>query len=233
MTGTCVAFSSSMHKIIPAILPHTYEELEVGLARLVGGPEYVQIDVCDGLFVTTRTWPLNPPDRAHFSDIIKGDDGLPYWHEFNFEVDLMVHTPEKHVLNWVAAGVSRVVVHLKSRHSWQEFIDAVGDTAEIGLAIDLDPPYDTLALYMPHIEYLQVMGIARLGMQGTVLDQRVFGLIERIKKDFPDVTLQVDGGVTEENARTLRDAGADRLVVGSAIMRAASPRDAYHRFADS
>lgn len=219
-----------MNEIIPAILPNTYEELEVSLARLVSGPRYVQIDVCDGLFVTTRTWPLNPRDRAHFAEIIKGDVGLPHWMDFNFEVDLMVHNPEKHVLNWVAAGVSRVVVHLESRHDWREFKDAVGDTAEIGLAIDLDPPYEKLATYVPRIDYVQIMGIARLGRQGTDLDERVYALIARVKQDFPDVTLQIDGGVTEENARSLLDAGVDRLVVGSAIVRAASPKDMFRRF---
>lgn len=219
-----------MREIIPAVLPDTYEELENGLARLVGGPRMVQIDVCDGLFVTTRTWPLHPSDRAQFASLIKGDVGLPYWHEFSFEVDLMVHCPEKHVLNWIAAGVSRVVFHLESRHSWSDLRDAVGDTAEIGMAIDLDPPYEKLAAYVPRVDYVQVMGIQRLGRQGSLLDERVFALIERVKRDFPDVTLQVDGGVTEENARTLFAVGADRLVVGSAIMRSASPKEAYRRF---
>ncbi len=220
----------SMNDIIPAILPDTSEVLAEGLASLVGGPRFVQIDVCDGLFVTTRTWPLRPHDRIHFADVLKGEEGLPYWHEFNFEIDLMVHQPEKHVLNWVVAGVHRVVFHLKSQHNWNELHDAVGDIADIGLAVDLDPPYEKLALYVPRVDYIQVMGIAELGRQGSALDNRVFALIKRLKHDFPDVTLQVDGGVSEENARTLLDAGVDRLVVGSAIMRATSPKDAYRRF---
>lgn len=221
-----------MNDIVPAILPNTYEELEVGVARLVGGPKYVQIDVCDGMFVTSRTWPLNPSDRAHFADIIKGEEGLPHWQEFNFEVDLMTHSPEKHVVQWVAAGVFRVVFHLESRHNWQELKDAVGDTAEIGLAIDLDPPYEKLATYIPRVDYLQIMGIARLGKQGTELDERVYALIARVRSDFPDVTIQIDGGVTLENARALLDAGADRLVVGSAIVRDVSPKDAYRKFVE-
>lgn len=221
-----------MNDIVPAILPNTFEELEVGLARLVGGPKYVQLDVCDGLFVTTRTWPLNPRDRAHFADIIKGEEGLPHWQDFNFEVDLMVHSPERHVGQWVAAGVFRVVFHLESRHNWNELKDAIGDTAEIGLALDLDPPYEKLAAYVPKVDYLQIMGIARLGRQGSELDERVLALIKRVRHDFPDVTIQIDGGVTRENARTLLDAGADRLVVGSAIARSVSPKDEYRHFVE-
>lgn len=221
-----------MNDIVPAILPNTFEELEVGLARLVDGPRYVQLDVCDGLFVTTRTWPLNPRDRAHFADIIKGEEGLPHWQDFNFEVDLMVHNPEKHVVQWVAAGVFRVVFHLESKHNFSELKDAIGDTAEIGLALDLDPPYEKLALYIPKVDYVQIMGIPRLGKQGTEFDERTYALLKKVRSDFPDVTIQIDGGVTKENARALLDAGADRLVVGSAIVRASSPKDAYHAFTE-
>ena len=121
---------------------------------------------------------------------------------------------------------------MKHGTSWQELKDAVGDTAEIGLAIDLDPPYEKLATYLPRVDYLQIMGIARLGRQGTELDDRVYALIAQVRSDFPDVTIQIDGGVTLENARTLLDAGADRLVVGSAIIRDVSPKDAYRRFVD-
>lgn len=226
------ALKQSMNEIIPAILPNTYEELEVGLARLVDGPRYVQIDVCDGVFVPARTWPLNPSDRGHFSDIIKGEIGLPHWEDFNFEVDLMVHNPEKHVLQWVAAGMFRVVFHLESKHNWVEFKDAVGETAEIGLAIDLDPPYEKLAQYIPRVDYVQIMGIAKLGKQGTELDDRVFALIDKVRADFPDVTIQIDGGVTEKNAKALLDRGADRLVVGSAIGRDVFPLEAYRRFTE-
>lgn len=219
-----------MNEIIPAILPHTFDDLSGTLARLRGVPLTVQLDICDGFFVPERTWPMGPSDRAHFAEILKGDEGLPYWQDFNFEVDLMVHAPEKFVPQWIAAGVSRVVIHLESRHEWHEVRDAVGDSVEVGLAIDLDPPYEKLAAYVPRVEYLQIMGIARLGRQGENLDDRVFGLVERIRDDFPDVTIQIDGGVTLENARALLDGGADRLVVGSHIVSNSSPMDALVAF---
>lgn len=219
-----------MNEIIPAVLPRTYEELAVGLGRLREGPHWVQIDICDGAFVNSRTWPLNPGDRSHFAEIVRGDEGLPEWQHFNFEVDLMVHYPEKHISNWISAGIGRAVLHLESHHNWEEFKDAVGETAEIGLAIDLDPPYEKLTSYIPRVDYLQIMGIAKLGVQGSELDERVYTLVDKVRADFPDVTLQIDGGVTLENAKALLDHGVDRLVVGSAIGRAASPKEAYEHF---
>lgn len=219
-----------MNEIIPAILPHTFDDLAMSLSRLRGAVRLVQIDICDGMFVTSRTWPMNPKDRSHFAEILKGDEGLPYWQDFDFELDLMAHAPEKHLSQWIAAGISRAVIHLESRHSWEDVRSATGDSIELGLAIDLDPPYEKLHAYVPRVDYLQIMGIPRLGRQGTELDERVYALIARVRADYPGVTIQIDGGVTLDNARALLDAGADRLVVGSKIVGSPSPKDALKDF---
>lgn len=219
-----------MNDIIPAVLPHSFEDVVQSLARLRGCTALVQLDICDGMFVTSRTWPLNPTDRAGFADIVRGEIGLPYWEDFSYEVDLMVHSPEKYLSTWIAVGATRAVVHLESRHNWADIKEAAGETVELGLAIDLDPPYEKLETYVPRVEYLQIMGIPRLGKQGTELDERVYPLLSRVRSDFPDVTIQIDGGVSLDNARALLDAGADRLVVGSKIVNAPSPQDALKDF---
>ena len=232
MRDTCAAVRLSMLEIIPAVLPQSYEELDESLGRLLHGPRVVQIDTCDGVFVPTRTWPHHPRDRAHFARILRGDEGLPYWQDFDFEVDLMVHAPERHASQWVAAGVTRILFHARSRHDWAHLKDAVGSTAEIGIAIDLETPYDRLFEYGARVDYVQIMGIARLGVQGAPLDERVYALIERVRRDFSDGTIQIDGGVTLENARSLIDAGADRLVAGSAILGSGDALSAYRRLTE-
>lgn len=219
-----------MNEIIPAIPAASWDELSEKLGALHGDAPWFQIDVCDGMFVQTRSWPLNPEDRTQFSKLVSGEEGLPYWQDFNFEVDLMVHSPEKYLTSWISVGVQRAVIHLESQHDWTLIKEAAGESIELGLAIDLDPPYEKLSAYLPRVEYLQIMGIAKLGKQGTDPDDRVYALIEKVRSDFPDVTIQIDGGVTLENAKALLDAGADRLIVGSRIVKAASPKDAYRNF---
>lgn len=221
-----------MNDIVPAIPAASWEELSAKLDALHGTAPWFQIDVCDGIFVPSRSWPMQPADRAQFTKLVRGDEGLPHWQEFNFEVDLMVHTPEKYLTSWISVGVRRAVIHLESQHDWSLVKEAAGDSVELGLAIDLDPPYEKLTAYVPRVEYLQIMGIAKLGKQGTDPDDRVYALIEKVRRDFPDVTIQIDGGVTLENARALLDAGADRLVVGSKIVKALSPKDAYKNFVE-
>ena len=88
---------NSMNDIVPALLPYSYDDLSEHLGHLKGAAPIVQIDICDGLFVTSRTWPNEPKDKDRFAQIVKGEEGLPYWEDFNFEIDLMVHNPERHL----------------------------------------------------------------------------------------------------------------------------------------
>lgn len=218
-----------MNEIIPAILPGSFDDLSV-VEQFTGVTRWVQLDICDGLFVSSRTWPLFPKDRARFARMVKGEEGLPHWQDFDFEVDLMMHHPERCIPAWLSAGAGRFVVHLESHHSWEAVRDAAGAGIEVGIAIDLDPPYEHFVATAFRADYIQIMGIAELGKQGSTLDERALPLIERVRSDFPDVTIQIDGGVTLENARSLFNAGADRLVVGSKIVRAPSPKEVLIAF---
>jgi ribulose-phosphate 3-epimerase len=67
------------------------------------------------------------------------------------------------------------------------------------------------------------MGIAKIGRQGQPLDERVFEKIRIFHERHPEVSMQVDGGVTLENAKKLLSLGLTNLVVGSAILRADDP----------
>ena len=62
------------------------------------------------------------------------------------------------------------------------------------------------------------MGIERIGFQGEPFDHRVVQKIKALRAHFPHVTISVDGGVSLQTVPELVAAGANRLVVGSAIM---------------
>jgi ribulose-phosphate 3-epimerase len=74
------------------------------------------------------------------------------------------------------------------------------------------------------------MGIAKIGRQGEPLDERIYEKIRVFRSRHPDVPVQVDGGVTLENAKKLLGLGVDSLVVGSAITRAPNPAAAFTAF---
>ncbi len=61
------------------------------------------------------------------------------------------------------------------------------------------------------------MGIEKVGFQGEPFDKHAIYLVERMRRRYPELIIQVDGGVSLENANALAKAGASRLIVGSAI----------------
>ena len=106
-----------MAEIIPAILAKNFEDIEDDLGLILGAASFVQIDVCDGFFVTSKSWPFDSaqgkPDEQ-FEKIVKQEEGLPYWEDIDFEFDLMVKNPAQKIPDFIAMGASRIVVHLDS-----------------------------------------------------------------------------------------------------------------------
>lgn len=71
------------------------------------------------------------------------------------------------------------------------------------------------------------MGIERVGFQGQMFDERALEVIKALRQKYPDVDIQVDGGVSLERVASLVRAGATRLIVGSAIFSSDDPQRAY------
>ena len=79
-----------MIEVIPAILPKGIGELREKVARVKESVKTVQFDFCDGIFVPTRTWPYNGKSEDAYAEIIKENEGLPFWEDVDYEFDLMV-----------------------------------------------------------------------------------------------------------------------------------------------
>ncbi len=75
------------------------------------------------------------------------------------------------------------------------------------------------------------MGIASIGAQGQLFDTRVIDRIRAIRHAHAALPISIDGSVNEATITALIDAGADRLVSGSAILRAEDPQRAYETLA--
>ena len=73
-----------MIEIIPAILPKTFDELSDAMSQVSGLVHTVQVDVCDGVFVSNKTWPYIKPNDPDFANLLKENGGFPYWEEMDF-----------------------------------------------------------------------------------------------------------------------------------------------------
>lgn len=220
-----------MVEIIPAILVDDFDELQNQIELVKFGTKRIQIDVCDGQMTPSATWPYRKPDN-NFEMLIREDQSMPAWETVDYEFDLMVNHPEKVVDDWVSVGASRIIIHIESKGNIKEAVDKLVGRVEIGIALNIDTPVKMISDTMinDQIQFIQLMGIDHIGFQGQEFDAKVLEKIKEVKKIYPDLPISIDGGVNLDTAQDLIDAGADRLVVGSAIMNAENPIGALEEF---
>jgi len=214
-----------LSEVIPAIMPASYRDLAEKAERVLGFVSCVQIDVMDGRFVPSVDWPYTSEDaRREFDEIVHASRPLPFADKLEYEVDLMVADPERSLADWVRAGVKRIIVHIES----STYIAAAlmrgraaaeehGTRVEFGLALNITTDIAVLEPYLTHIDFVQFMGIEKIGYQGQPFDERVLGKIHDLREQRPGVIISVDGGVNFDTAPLLIKAGANRLVSGSII----------------
>ena len=221
-------------EIIPAVLPQSFKELEEQLAPLKDMIRQAQVDVVDGQYARGKTWPYR--DSSTFKKIVQDEKGLPFWDKIDFQFDLMINNPQLVLKEYIAAGASQLILHAASagaEEALQMIVDMRTDeignfSVRAGIAIGPQDQPDALLPFESQFDFVQVMGIERIGRQGEPFDKKALYLVERLRSRYPLLPIQVDGGVTKENARELVAAGANRLVVGSAIFGSDDPVLAYN-----
>lgn len=223
-----------MGVVIPAILSASGSDVAHKLSRLADlRARRVQLDVVDGIFAKPATWPYS--GNGTLGDLLTEDGLLPHLSELEYEVDLMVGDPGKVIGEWIEAGANRITIHAESTTSLTRVLAEVNaryghsrgllpGMLSLGLAINVATDANYIEPYLRSIDYVQFMGIARIGRQGEPFDKRLIPKIRAFKKKHPQMRVQVDGGVNKETLPLLLRAGVDRAVVGSALWKAPNLR---------
>ncbi len=199
-------------EIIPAVLPHSTRELEEGLEHVSGLSPWVQIDVVA-------------------ADPFATLESLPHWEEVDFEFDIMAPEAVAQARRAVELGAARIIIHAAAPHT-REALEALqhlrgGDyPVEVGVALRPTDSPQALAPLEGLYDYVQVMGIDREGSQGQPFDPKELDLLRALRAAHPQLVLQSDGAAAA-HVRELARAGANRIIVGSALMRAADPQAVY------
>lgn len=215
-----------MIEIIPSLPAQSFQELTTKVGKVRGLVDTFQVDVADGLFVTSRSWPMNDADKVQFSRLVKGEERLPYADEFDFEVHFMAHDPEKLLVEWLPVGIKRALFHIEARHDFSKLCSLASSSIELGAVLKIGTPVANLDEYIEHITVVQLMGIDEIGEQGRDFDARVIDMIEQVKERYPSVMIEVDGAVNAGTAPRLVQAGARRLAPGSFVLSADDPKTA-------
>jgi len=223
-----------MIDIIPAILPKNYEDLKNKVALVRGIVPVVQVDICDGNFVNSKTWPYSTGgfEDFNFIKIMNEEEGMPFWEDIDFELDLMVSDAIENFAIYTKLSPKRVIFHVEAVGNLEEFrnflegMDVyIRDAIQMGIAINTTTPVEQIFPLINHVDFVQCMGIERVGYQGEPFDKRALEQIKTLKKKYPDLIISVDGGVNFETAQMLADAGASRLIVGSMILKSENIRE--------
>jgi ribulose-phosphate 3-epimerase len=128
----------------------------------------------------------------------------------------------------VGLGAARIIVHAAGgeAHEALKALQAyrAGDFAvEAGIALRSSDTPEALEGFEGLYDYVQVMGIEHEGQQGQPADPRAVELVRALREAHPDLPIQVDGGVNAEHIPALVEAGASRLVAGSAVFGVDNP----------
>jgi len=194
----------------------------------------VQIDICDGKLVPSKSWPYVFDEENHFEKITEEAEGFPFWQNMDFEADLMIKNPETEAEKWIKAGAKAIVFHIESSPKILDLIKDLrktygysGDSLvniEIGIAFNINTPNENLDKFLEKntdgrmlVDFVQFMGIKKIGYQGQEFDEEVLKKIKALRKKYPSVIISIDGGVNFDNYKDLIKAGANKLISGSAI----------------
>ncbi|MFA5998248.1 MAG: hypothetical protein WC814_02580 [Candidatus Paceibacterota bacterium] len=228
-----------MSIVVPAVLPSSQKDLEEKLALFASIPSVsrVQIDVVDGRFASPASWPYNAPHELN--RMAGRHELLPHLDRIAYEIDLMCLDAELAAAKWLALGATRLTFHAETATDLPRMLVSARQRygagfapglVSFGLALNIASDLVLIEPCLDEIEYVQFMGIARIGRQGQPFDRRVLEKVRAFHNRHPEIPLQIDGGVSLESARELVALGVSNLIVGSGILRASDPAAALAAF---
>lgn len=200
-----------MVEVIPGILEKEWAAIERKLTLVAPHVSWVQIDVADNTLVPNTTF----LDFAKFVQLDKLDQSLSH---LSLEAHLMVANPEKYVKPLCDAGFKRLIAHIEA-HDPRLFLDAAQyEHVEVGVAIDGPTELEQAEPFLGEVDTVLVMTI-EAGFSGQAFMTETVEKIKLIHQNFPDLPIEVDGGINDKTAKIAVDAGATRLVSTSYLYK--------------
>ncbi len=206
-------------KIIPAILPKDFFDLQKHLERIKGVAKFIQIDICNSTYTLSKTWPFTHTPDIYFEKMVSQEEGMPFWEEIDFELDLMIKNPEEMYEQFLQIGPKRMIFHFETMKNPLEFLMKVKEEGfvEIGIAFSNNTRAIDHKDLIEIADVVQCMGIDKIGFQRQGFDERVLTQVEEIRAEFPEKLIAVDGSVNEDTMEELSEVGVNHFVTGSAF----------------
>tara|TARA_A100001011_G_scaffold369099_1_gene424103 strand:+ start:124 stop:777 length:654 start_codon:yes stop_codon:yes gene_type:complete len=207
------------HLIAPSLLSADFSNLKKDIEMVnESQADWFHLDIMDGHFV---------PNISFGIPVVKS---IKKYAKKTLDVHLMITNPEDYIEKFIEVGADIITVHVEAcKENTAEILREIKQrNIKAGLAINPNTDYKVIEDYINLIDMVCLMGVFP-GFGGQkIIDntyQRCKGIREIIIKNGAKCLIEVDGGVTAENAKKLLESGADVLVAGSYIFHSNDPKD--------
>ncbi len=175
------------------------------------GARWLHIDVMDGLFVPSISYGM--PVMA---SIRKGTGMF-------FDTHLMIEKPERYIEYFAESGADMINFHVEATEHVAETIEKIRKTGKkAGITVKPDTPVSAVEPYLDLVDMVLVMTVEP-GYGGQKIIRECLGKVSQLRRIVEDrgltLDIEVDGGITLDNAQDAVSAGANVLVAGAAVFR--------------
>lgn len=201
-----------MIKVSPSLLAADFCDMKREIES-ISDADLLHVDIMDGQFVPNLSFGL-PSVQA-----LKKCTDIP------LDVHLMIIKPGDYIERFAQAGADIITFHVESDCDIAECIDKIKACGKKpGLVIKPATPIDAVLPYLNDLFMVLIMTVEP-GFGGQKCMEECFEKVRALRKEIEarglSVHIEVDGGITGENAPRVVEAGADVLVAGSSVFKAA------------
>ena len=201
-----------MYILSPSILAADFGHLARDIETIdKAGAQYVHVDIMDGIFVPSISFGM-----PVMQSIRKVTDRV-------FDVHLMITEPIRYIDEFKKAGADIITVHAEACHNLAGTIDKIREVGcKVGVSINPHTNISAIEGVLDKVDMVLIMTV-QPGFGGQKYMDIVTPKIAEMKKLIDskglNIDIEVDGGISAENVRTVLDAGANIIVAGSAVYK--------------